>query len=166
MARKKLIAGNWKMNGLLADGVDLAKGIAAEVKALGKPQCEFLVCPPFTLLTSVKKPFAVQKWPWGRRTAILRRKAPTPATSARQCWLIWDALMLFSATRNVVPTTTSRMNWLIKSCCGSLCRPQNRNLHRRNAGTARSRQSHRSLQRADFRLGSRRFYVFGYRYCI
>ena len=55
MARKKLIAGNWKMNGLLADGVDLAKGIAAEVKALGKPQCEFLVCPPFTLLTSVKK---------------------------------------------------------------------------------------------------------------
>lgn len=55
MARKKLIAGNWKMNGKLADGVDLAKGIAAEVKALGKTQCEFLVCPPFTLLSSVKK---------------------------------------------------------------------------------------------------------------
>lgn len=55
MARKKLIAGNWKMNGLTADGVALAKGIAAEVKALGKPQCEFLVCPPFTLLASVKK---------------------------------------------------------------------------------------------------------------
>ena len=55
MARKKLIAGNWKMNGLMADGVDLAKGIAREVKALGKPGCEFLVCPPFTLLTSVKK---------------------------------------------------------------------------------------------------------------
>ena len=43
MARKKLIAGNWKMNGLAADGVALAKGIATEVKALGKPQCEFLV---------------------------------------------------------------------------------------------------------------------------
>ena len=55
MARKTLIAGNWKMNGLLADGVDLAKGVAAEVKKMGKPQCEFLVCPPFTLLTSVKK---------------------------------------------------------------------------------------------------------------
>lgn len=55
MARKKLIAGNWKMNGRLADGVDLAKGIAAEVKALGKPQCEFLVCPPFTILSAVKK---------------------------------------------------------------------------------------------------------------
>ncbi len=55
MARKKLIAGNWKMNGLLEDGVALAKGVAAEVKALGKIQCEFLVCPPTTLLFSVKK---------------------------------------------------------------------------------------------------------------
>lgn len=55
MARKKLIAGNWKMNCLLAEGTDLAKGIAAEVKKMGKPACEFLVCPPFTLLTTVKK---------------------------------------------------------------------------------------------------------------
>ena len=55
MARKKLIAGNWKMNGLLEDGVALAKGVAQEVKAFGKSDCEFLVCPPFTLLASVKK---------------------------------------------------------------------------------------------------------------
>ncbi|MDD4556793.1 MAG: triose-phosphate isomerase [Alphaproteobacteria bacterium] len=56
MARKKLIAGNWKMNGLLADGVELAKGVAAEVKKLGRVSTvEFLVCPPATLLTSVKK---------------------------------------------------------------------------------------------------------------
>ncbi len=55
MARKKLIAGNWKMNGLLEDGIALAKGVAQEVKTMGKIECEFLVCPPFTLLTSVKK---------------------------------------------------------------------------------------------------------------
>lgn len=55
MARKILIAGNWKMNGLLEDGVNLAKEVASEVKKLGKAECEFLVCPPFTLLTSVKK---------------------------------------------------------------------------------------------------------------
>ena len=55
MARKMLIAGNWKMNGLLADGAALAKGVAEEVKKMGKPQCEFLVCPPFTLLTTVKR---------------------------------------------------------------------------------------------------------------
>ena len=54
MARKMLIAGNWKMNGLTADGVALATEIKAAVKSK-KRTCEFLVCPPFTLLTSVKK---------------------------------------------------------------------------------------------------------------
>ena len=54
MTRKILIAGNWKMNGLSADGVELAKQIASKVKGK-KWDCEFLVCPPFTLLSSVKK---------------------------------------------------------------------------------------------------------------
>lgn len=54
MARKIMIAGNWKMNGLTEDGVALAKAVAQEVKAK-KRTCEFVVCPPFTLLTSVKK---------------------------------------------------------------------------------------------------------------
>ena len=76
MARKKLIAGNWKMNGLLEDGVALAKGVAQEVKAFGKSDCEFLVCPPFTLLASPRLPSA-------RRMSILPKKAPIPATSAR-----------------------------------------------------------------------------------
>lgn len=54
MARKTLIAGNWKMNGLTADGVALAQDIKELVKAR-KRNCEFLVCPPFTLLNPVKK---------------------------------------------------------------------------------------------------------------
>ena len=55
MLRKKLIAGNWKMNGKLEDGVNLARAVSAAVRKLTKPQCEFLICPPFTLLYSVKK---------------------------------------------------------------------------------------------------------------
>ena len=54
MARKTLIAGNWKMNCLTADGTTLAKDIASKVKE-NKFDCEFLVCPPFTLLSTVKK---------------------------------------------------------------------------------------------------------------
>ncbi len=54
MARKMLIAGNWKMNGLTAEGTALASEIKALFKAK-KRTCEFLVCPPFTLLTTVKK---------------------------------------------------------------------------------------------------------------
>ena len=54
MSRKMMIAGNWKMNGLSADGVNLAKEIASAVKET-KRTCEFVVCPPFTLLSLVKK---------------------------------------------------------------------------------------------------------------
>lgn len=55
MVRKTLIAGNWKMNGLLEDGLALAKGVAQEVKKAARKDCEFLICPPFTLLTTAKK---------------------------------------------------------------------------------------------------------------
>lgn len=54
MTRRKLIAGNWKMNCLLSDGVALAGGIAKEVDGIGSTGVDFLVCPPFTLLSSVK----------------------------------------------------------------------------------------------------------------
>ena len=54
MVRKMMIAGNWKMNGLSADGMVLAKEVAASVKAK-KRICEFVVCPPFTILAVVKK---------------------------------------------------------------------------------------------------------------
>ena len=52
-ARRKLIAGNWKMNGLKADGLALAKGIAEKLKAGPAPACDLLVCPPFTLIAPV-----------------------------------------------------------------------------------------------------------------
>ena len=55
MQRRKMIAGNWKMNGLLEDGVMLAQNFANLVKSNGKPQCEFVLCPPATLLFSIKK---------------------------------------------------------------------------------------------------------------
>ena len=74
MARKMLIAGNWKMNGLLADGAALAKGVAEEVKKMGKPQCEFLVCPPFTLLTTVKKALRGSKVALGAQDCHIAEK--------------------------------------------------------------------------------------------
>ena len=50
--RKKIVAGNWKMNTLPSEGVELAKGVAA-----GKAEvCDcvnLIVCPPFTHLQSV-----------------------------------------------------------------------------------------------------------------
>ncbi|MBR5206620.1 MAG: triose-phosphate isomerase [Alistipes sp.] len=50
--RKKIVAGNWKMNTLPTEGVELAKGVAAGRKDV----CDcvtLIVCPPFTHLSSV-----------------------------------------------------------------------------------------------------------------
>ena len=53
-APKILIAGNWKMNGLKADGKALAGGLARKMKTVGAKKAtggfEMLLCPPFTLL--------------------------------------------------------------------------------------------------------------------
>ncbi len=53
MIRRKLIAGNWKMNKTAADGVALTKDIVAEIGRLGS--VDVVVCPPFTALESVAK---------------------------------------------------------------------------------------------------------------
>jgi triosephosphate isomerase len=53
MSRRPLIAGNWKMNGLKADGLALAKGVAEKLKAEPNVACDLLVCPPFTLIAAV-----------------------------------------------------------------------------------------------------------------
>ncbi|MEO5375516.1 MAG: triose-phosphate isomerase [Alphaproteobacteria bacterium] len=53
MARRPLIAGNWKMNGLRSDGLALAAAVATRLKAHGKASFDMLVCPPFTLIHEV-----------------------------------------------------------------------------------------------------------------
>jgi len=52
-ARRPLIAGNWKMNGLRTDAVALVKAVAAGVKQAGWTDREVLVCPPSTLVAIV-----------------------------------------------------------------------------------------------------------------
>ena len=49
-----LIVGNWKMNGLRADGTALAAAVAAKLKANPAKGREVVVCPPFTLLERVQ----------------------------------------------------------------------------------------------------------------
>jgi triosephosphate isomerase len=47
-----LIAGNWKMNGLQADAANLSRAVAA---AADTPNCDILICPPFTALAAVSE---------------------------------------------------------------------------------------------------------------
>jgi triosephosphate isomerase len=57
-ANRKLIAGNWKMNGLKADGLDLASDLAGRLKGAGPVAFDMLVCPPFPLLFLVGEAIA------------------------------------------------------------------------------------------------------------
>ncbi len=56
-AMRKLIAGNWKMNGLKADGLALARALVD--RARSRPlACDLLICPPATLLMAVAETLA------------------------------------------------------------------------------------------------------------
>jgi len=52
--RKKIVAGNWKMNLNLQEGVALAKEIN-EAMTAEKPNCDVVICTPFIHLASVAK---------------------------------------------------------------------------------------------------------------
>jgi triosephosphate isomerase len=55
--RRKLVAGNWKMNGLRADGLALAGAVADRARGRS-PSCDLLVCPPATLVIPVGETIA------------------------------------------------------------------------------------------------------------
>jgi triosephosphate isomerase (TIM) len=88
MARRNLIAGNWKMNGLRADGLALAKDVAAKRKAAGNARYDMLVCPPFTLISEVLTAVAGSGVAVGGQDCHMKEKgAHTGDTSA---WMLKD----------------------------------------------------------------------------
>lgn len=56
-ARRPFVAGNWKMNGLMADGVALAQAVARQAGAENL-DCDIAICPPATLLSAVGQALA------------------------------------------------------------------------------------------------------------
>ena len=50
--RKKIVAGNWKMNTTLAEGVGLAKDVNEALKHV-TPKCDVVIAVPFTHLASI-----------------------------------------------------------------------------------------------------------------
>lgn len=51
--RRKLVVGNWKMNGLLGSGTALAKALADEANAAKPLAFDMAICPPATLLAPI-----------------------------------------------------------------------------------------------------------------
>ena len=50
--RKNIVAGNWKMNTTLPEGIKLAEEVNAAVAA-AKPNCDVIICVPFTHLAPI-----------------------------------------------------------------------------------------------------------------
>jgi triosephosphate isomerase len=83
MPRRILIAGNWKMNGLQADGLALASDLAARLKGEQSPRFEMLVCPPFVLISKVVEAVAGSAIAVGGQDCHMQEKgAHTGDTSA------------------------------------------------------------------------------------
>ena len=59
--RKNLVAGNWKMNTPVAEGVQLAKEVNEAVAAAGELKCDVVIGVPFTHLTAVKNVINIEK---------------------------------------------------------------------------------------------------------
>ncbi len=55
---RKLIAGNWKMNCLKAEGVALARDLGIRYAEENDPQFDMLLCPPSTLIDAVGEAIA------------------------------------------------------------------------------------------------------------
>lgn len=51
--RKLIIAGNWKMNKTVAEGLDLVQGLKRELASV--KEVDIVVCPPFTALSEVSR---------------------------------------------------------------------------------------------------------------
>lgn len=59
--RKNIVAGNWKMNTTVAEGVQLAKEVNEAVAAAGELKCDVVIGVPFTHLTAVKNVINLEK---------------------------------------------------------------------------------------------------------
>ena len=60
--RKNIVAGNWKMNTTLPEGVQLAKDVCAAVAAEANLKCDVILGVPFTHLTTVKEIIGNSFW--------------------------------------------------------------------------------------------------------
>ncbi len=76
--RKKIVAGNWKMNENLQEGIILAKEINTVLEA-DKPNCGVVICTPFIHLASVARYLTNLSFRWVQKTVPTKKRVHTPA---------------------------------------------------------------------------------------
>ena len=148
--KKKLIAGNWKMNGSLAANEALVRALVA---GMGDAACTVAVCVPAPYLAQVQALRAGSR-AGTRRAGRVRsmRRAPSPARCRPPCSRSSACATRSSATPSAASTTARPTRWW-----RTRPRPRWRHgitpdrLRRRDAGRARSRPDGGSRQAPDGR---------------
>ena len=75
--RKNIVAGNWKMNTTLQEGVALAKEIDAALAGVST-KCDVIIATPFTHLVSVVKAIEKKLPRWWHRRVLNMLFSVTP----------------------------------------------------------------------------------------
>ena len=116
--RPPIIAGNWKMNGLLKDARDLAAGLRKELgDNAGGP--EVLVCPPFLALDAVRQilegspiKLGAQDIHWEAKGAFTGELSPAMLKEVG----VTAVLLGHSERRHVMGETNEMINKKVKAC--------------------------------------------------
>ncbi len=127
MKRKPLVAGNWKMNGTLAEAKRLAQAVAKSLA--GFKEVEILLLPPFTALSQVKE--ILQGTPLGLGAQDLYWEPQGAFTGEISAPLLQDAgcqavLIGHSERRHILGETDGVIQRKLKAAleqglCGILC---------------------------------------------
>src|SRR5579859_2474338 len=123
--RPPLIAGNWKMNGLLKDARDLAAGLRKELgDNAGGP--EVLVCPPFLALEAVHQILAgspirlgAQDVHWEAKGAFTGEVSPAMLQEVG----VAAVIVGHSERRHVMGETNEMVNRKLKACLAANLQP-------------------------------------------
>ena len=81
-SRRPLIAGNWKMNGLTDEAMDLATGLVTRIAKMPNAPFDMLLCPPFTAIRMVAEVLAGRLMIGGQDCHAAEKGAHTGDVSA------------------------------------------------------------------------------------
>lgn len=82
--RRKVVAGNWKMNGTRAQARELLDAIVA---GMGEPNAEVLICPPSLLLVELSDRYANQGLVFGGQDVSLHEEGAYTGELSARMWL-------------------------------------------------------------------------------
>src|SRR5574344_1358319 len=94
--RKNIVAGNWKMNKNLQEGIALAKELNEALTA-DKPNCDVVICTPFIHLASVTP--IVDKSIIGVGAENCADKVSCAYTGVFSCYIVARALQAYAILR-------------------------------------------------------------------